>query len=119
MTRVFVTQETNHDFRSAEAFGDIVFITGKDFINVKHSQANERVIDQIEDKLRHFEPTVDWLVVAGSPFVSGAVFWMLGRMNKRNIQILRWDNRDQRYIPLHMEFRQDVLQTGHVVRSNI
>lgn len=103
---VFVTQETTHDFSKAEQFGDVVFLTRDDLNNLKGSLHNEAVIGNIRAKLLKFDESKDWVVVTGSPYVTAAVFAILGARRVRKVQILRWDNRDFRYLPMYLELER-------------
>lgn len=101
-SKVYVVQETSHDFAAAEEFGDLVFLSDgrrDDFHNVKNSQHNERLVAHLRQNLRDFRPD-DYLVLIGSPYVQAAVMAILGLMGCHTINLLRWDNRDYRYIPL-------------------
>lgn len=102
--KVYVTQETNHDFRQAEEFGELVFLSDgrDDFHNMKNSQHNERLISHIRQKLRDFDNKTDSVVLVGSPYVQAAVMMMLGRLGQIRVTLLRWDNRDFAYIPLEL-----------------
>lgn len=106
MSTVFVTQETSHDFTSAESFGDIEFLTKDDFNNVRGSLVNKGLVSEIMHKLKKFDENKDWIIVTGSPYVSAMVFMALGNMGVRNAQVLRWDNRDFVYRPLHLELNR-------------
>jgi hypothetical protein len=53
--------------------------------------------------LRRYDATQDWLVVSGSPYVSAAVFLLLGQAGFETVRVLRWDNRDRVYRPLFIE----------------
>lgn len=108
--RVFVTQETSHDFRAAEQFGTVEFVTAGDLNNMRQSLHNERLIADVKDKLKDFDPERDWLVITGSPYVSALVFLLLGMKKFRSVRILRWDNRDFCYVPLHIELRREIMQ---------
>jgi hypothetical protein len=100
---VYVTQETNHDYRPAEAWGKIKFLTDGDLNNTKGSLANERLVREIRQQLKHFNPNEDWVVISGSPYVSALVFTLLGLAHHRQINVLRWDNRDLIYRPMYIE----------------
>lgn len=102
MPRVYITQETNYDFTNAESFGDIVFVTRDDLNNMKQSLHNEGVLKQIRARLHDFDYDLDWLVIAGSPYITAAVFAILGRKGAKKLNILRWSNRDRFYIPMHL-----------------
>lgn len=101
--RVYVVQETNHDFSDAEKFGDLVFLSvagGDDFNNVQNGEHNRRLVSHLRHGLREFDPEIDHIVCSGgSPYVSAAVFMMLGQRYGR-LRVLRWDNRDLKYIPM-------------------
>lgn len=103
MTTVFVTQEMPWDFSDAEQYGAVEFLTADDLHNVKGSLHNERLLSSLRHKLKSFDPEQDWLLITGSPFISAAVFLLLGHRGLRYVPILRWNNRDRRYIPLHMQ----------------
>ena len=102
---VYVTQETPHNFGKAESFGTIDFITREDLNNVKGSPHNERLVRDVAHKLKNFDETKDWIVIAGSPYVSALVFMLLGRRGLRGVNLLRWDNRDFIYVPMYLELR--------------
>lgn len=107
--RVFVTQETAFDFKPAEQFGDVQFLIGLDLVNIKNSEHNTRLLRELHRKLRRFSPDRDWLLIAGSPYVSAAVFLILGQLGVHQLQLLRWSNRDGVYIPLHIDSRSITL----------
>lgn len=109
MPKVFVTQETNVDFGKAEEFGDLVFLTDgrrDDFHNIAKSQHNERLIAHLRQGLQDFDGLKDWLVITGSPYVCAAMFALLGMLGHTKLRILRWDNRDHRYIPLSLDINK-------------
>ena len=97
---VYVTQETDHAFKDAERYGDVEFLTHLDLRNIEKSAHNEHMLADIAFKLKKYDESQDWIVVAGSPYVSAAVFLILGRKGVRQVRVLRWDNRDFKYIPL-------------------
>lgn len=105
MPKVWVTQETSHNFADAERYGEIEFITREDLNNTRNSLHNEAVLDSIKLKLRNFNESEDWIVIAGSPYVAAAVFMMLGKAGVRDARILRWDRRDYVYAPMYLQMR--------------
>lgn len=107
MATVYITQETQHDFSEAEKFGGVEFLTAKDLNNNRNSPHNEALMADIAHRLRRFDPEQDYIVIAGSPYVSALVFLLLGLRRERAIRILRWDNRDLKYIPLYLELRRE------------
>jgi hypothetical protein len=100
---VWISQETSHDFSSAESYGDIKFITVNDFNNTRESLMNKALANEISHKLQKFDEINDWLIVTGSPYVAAQVFLQLGNNGIRTVQMLRWDNRDFIYRPIHLE----------------
>lgn len=106
MAKVYITQETGFNFTDAENFGAVEFITREDLNNTKGSLHNERVVRDVRRKIKELNPDEDYVVIAGSPYVSALVFALLGRRGVKTLRILRWDNRDQVYIPMHVEIPQ-------------
>lgn len=106
MSNVFVTQETPHNFNKAEVYGEIVFLTRDDLNNVRGSLHNQALVRSIKHQLRNFDEHEDWLVITGSPYVAATVFMILGLMGIREVNVLRWDNRDYDYVPLHIDLRR-------------
>lgn len=106
MATVWVTQETPYDFTSAEAYGDVEFITKDDFNNTKNSLVNAGLISEVVFKLKKFNENEDWLIITGSPYVAAAVFMDLGNRGVKKVNLLRWDNRDMTYRPLHIDMTQ-------------
>ena len=105
MPKVYVTQETSHDFRLAEEFGELVFLSldrRDDFHNLKNSQHNARLMGHLRQGLRDFNPDEDYVILVGSPYVQGAVMMLIGQRATK-VNLLRWDNRDLLYIPLTIE----------------
>lgn len=113
--KVYVTQETRYDFSPAEAWGDVVFLTNADLNNMRHSKHNEQVIAKVKDALKHYDPEFDWLVISGSPYIAALVFMLIGRKQPKHVQILRWDNRDFVYQPLHIELRREVTEDASIL----
>lgn len=97
MVRVWVTQESGHDYTSAEKYGDVKFVTANDFSNSINSLVNKQLLEQIRRAAREFVPG-DWIVIAGSPYVAASFIQEIGRIYAvGNLNFLRWDNRDYEY----------------------
>lgn len=103
MAKVYVTQETSHDFLPAEAFGEVVFLTRDDLHNIHGSLHNESLMHHIGRAAGRFDPDNDYVAIAGSPYVSAAFFMALGKRGVLGVNVLRWDNRGQRYIPIRID----------------
>jgi len=106
MSKVFVTQETHYPFVDAENYGELVFMTHQDLHDSKGSLHNKELLAKLHNKLAGFDPKEDWIVITGSPYVSVAVFMMLGQMGVKAVKILRWDNRMMRYRPMYLELEE-------------
>ncbi len=112
MSKVYVVQETNLDYSEAEAFGDLVFLSidrRDDFNSVANSEHNERMLSHLAHGLRNFNEDEDWFVITGSPYISAAVFWLFGQRRARKLRLLRWDNREFRYLPIPLQLRQETI----------
>lgn len=109
---VYVTQETEHSFLEAERFGEVVFITHDDLNNTKGSLHNEGLFRSIKQILRDFNPETDHVAPAGSPYVTAAVFMILGNLGHKNVKVLRWNNRDHVYVPMHFDMVRELRTTA-------
>lgn len=109
MKKVYVTQETEHQFSDAERFGEVVFLTKDDLTNNRNSLWNEGMMANLARQLRRFDPEQDSIVIAGSPYVAAAVFMLLGHLKHQEVRVLRWDNRDYKYIPMFIQLRREVI----------
>lgn len=103
MAKVFVTQETSHDFTAAEEYGEVEFITKDELNNVKNSLVNVGIAVEVNHKLKQFNELEDWIVITGSPYVSALVFMALGNKGIKSVKCLRWDNRDNVYRPIQLD----------------
>lgn len=106
MAKVYVIAENKLDFRPAEGFGQVEFLTvdrQDDFNNVNDGGNNRRLMAHLRQHLRDFDEERDWIVITGSPYVTAAVFWILGSRGVKVLRFLRWDNRDLLYIPLTLK----------------
>lgn len=100
---VWVTcEQPGLDYSPAEKFGNIEFLTAKDFSNVRGSLRNEELVQELDQKLNHIGSD-DYIVIAGSPYVSAVVFMLLGRRGVKRVNVLRWNNREYHYAPLQID----------------
>ena len=101
MPKVFITQEANLDFSSAASWGEIEFLTKEDVSSIRQSLKNEALVHELRHKLMKFNPDEDYIIAAGSPYVTALVFYLLGRYWRvRQIRMLRWSSRNRLYGPL-------------------
>lgn len=101
MAKIYVTMETNADFLPAEQYGEITFITGPndDMNNTRNSLHNRDLMRKIRMALHKFDQDEDYVIIAGSPYVTALIFMVLGKKCD-NIKFLRWSNRDFVYTPV-------------------
>lgn len=105
MPTVYVTQENQGlDYTPAEEYGEVKFITRKEWSPIRGSLLNDELLREIKHTLTEFRPDEDYFVVSGSPTVAAAVFTALGRMRlDGGVRLLRWSNRDRVYQPVHLD----------------
>lgn len=110
---VYVTQETLQNFSKAEVYGRVKFMSvdkRDDFTNNRNSEHNERMLGHLSHALREFREDQDFIVLTGSPYVQVAVFWLLGLRGVRQLQVLRWSNRDLDYKLVTLNLRQETIR---------
>lgn len=95
---VYVTHEPrNADFNATTKWGIPVFLTQEDVNGVEGSKRDRDIVAELSEGLEPFNAERDWIVPAGSPYVTALVFMILGRWQIRKVRVLRWDNRDREY----------------------
>lgn len=98
--KVYVIKENSRlNYLDAERFGDVVFITDKDYTPMKNSLCNREIIDSIDDYMGRFDPDRDFLLLTGGPVLIGYAFH-LGISKKGYLSLLQWDNIRREYIPV-------------------
>lgn len=95
--RVFVVQEQpKFDYSDAERFGELHFLTNKEYNGFRNSARNRQATDDIAAGLEDFDPDTDFLLLTGSPVAMGFAFAVAltsaalqghGRLN-----LLQWNN---------------------------
>ena len=108
--KVYITQEVQTaNYGPAEGYGEVVFVTASELSHLRNSAHNRKLIALIREKLRDFRPHVDFVAPSGSPIITGLVFAVLRERTAR-YQVLKWNARDQMYVPLFI----DIEETEHV-----
>lgn len=102
MSTVFVTQENPKlDYAPAERFGDVRFITKREWSSIRGSINNQELLREIKAALATFNPDTDYFVITGSPVVAALVFIVYGQLRLPLAPMaLRWSNRDRVYQPV-------------------
>lgn len=103
--KVWVTQEiSKFNYLDAEAYGDIEFFTSRDYSPVMGSMANADMLNVVRQKAEEFDPREDYIITTGSPVVMMLVMAVLARRHSvRKFNILKWDNRVMKYVPIVLE----------------
>lgn len=103
--RVWVTQEmSKFNYLDAENYGEVRFLTARDYSSMVGSLSNDALLKDIRDRLSEFNPETDYLVPTGSPLVVMVVMSIVARKYSTNrFKVLKWDNRHMKYIPTVME----------------
>lgn len=94
--KVWVIQEGNNDYSSAESFGEVNFVTRSDLRSMEGSAQNQELLADIRRFLSNYVAGVDYIIPVGNPMVSALVCMSLPRTDHR---LLKWDGRRATYIP--------------------
>jgi len=100
--RVYISQENpTANYDGAKEYGELFFITNKEFSPNTNSLQNEVLIAEVDDRIVNFDPFVDTLVLGGSPITMGYVFHLAIEKAKRckspKLSFLMWNSRDKVY----------------------
>jgi hypothetical protein len=102
-SKVFVTQESNYlSFHDAERFGDIEFITNKEYSKHKSSITNRETIAECKMRIEKFNPERDFLLLSGDPILMGFVFHLAFK-KAGYIKLLKWDKIASKYFEIHFK----------------
>jgi len=98
--KVFVIQENPKlDYMDADRYGDVVFVTNQEYSPMQGSLGNEKILKEVEQAMREFNPDLDFLLLTGGLVVVGYAF-SLALIKKRYINLLQWDKRKNSYVPI-------------------
>jgi len=96
VSKVFITQEGNHNYTEAQEFGEVEFLTSDEFSPIPTSGKNKNILREIKAKMSTYIPGVDYIMPSGSPIVIGIAF-MIAREKGTAVKILKWDNQRRKY----------------------
>ena len=104
MSTIFITQENSgFQYNDAERFGDLVFLTNKEYSASKTSLNNEQIRTQIERGLDKIQKD-DYLLMTGNPVMMGYSFYVaaikLAKQGVTDLNVLRWDNMQGQYLAM-------------------
>ena len=101
MTKIFIVQENNRfNYLDAERFGEIEFLTGREYSPLKNSLMNADILNEIEGKMVKFDPDNDFILLSGNPVMIGYVFH-LALEKKGYVKLLQWDGMRNEYKEVH------------------
>ena len=101
MSTIFVVQENNRiSYHPAEAYGELKFLTAREYSPTKGSLINEKILEDIRKGLENFDPSSDFLLLTGNPVMIGYVMHLC--LNRKGyVKVLQWDRMSGRYIEIH------------------
>ncbi len=101
--KVYVTQEQPRiSYEMAEDYGEVIFVSLHDLPTVSSSLRAKKAIADIKENMKHYRPGIDFILPSGSPLNIASVMMIAGRMGDVH-NILKWDNRMQRYSKVRLE----------------
>ncbi|MBV1952732.1 MAG: hypothetical protein KUG64_11130 [Cycloclasticus sp.] len=101
MSSIYVVQENNRiSYRPAEAFGDIKFLTAREYSPTKGSLINEKILEDIRKGLEDFDPKYDFLLLTGNPVMIGYVMHLCLKL-EGYVKVLQWDRIASEYLEVH------------------
>lgn len=103
-SRVFVVHENlSMNFSDAERFGEVSFVTNREWNPRRGSLSNGETFRQIRVALQTFDLERDFVILNGPPVLIGFAFHVL--MDRAaicggaaGIRVLSWDKRSNKYI---------------------
>jgi hypothetical protein len=95
--KVWVIEDSGHNYAGALQFGEIEILCNNDY-PFTDSSAQNKVIFDLNKKLRLFDPNTDRLLLIGDPILIGICFSLLTHYT-RVIPVLKWDRKRRVYLP--------------------
>lgn len=96
---VWVIQEGQNDYSSAEEYGTVRFVTKAELTKFKDSQQNNEVDLDVRRFLSEYIAGVDYIIPSGNPMIVILTALLLPRGNHN---FLKWDGRRAVYIPFNL-----------------
>jgi len=111
MSTVFVTQENSRlNYSDAERFGNIVFLTAREYTASPNSLHNKELIAGISETLTDFYMQTDYLLLSGDPIIAALAFYSIvstyylkGSNQACKLNLLKWDALNRRYNKIGLE----------------
>ncbi len=103
MPKVYVTQEVAiANYQPAEKYGDVVFLCASEISGYSGSLHNAKLVNNIRERFRHFNPDEDYITPSGSPIIA-CIVMALAREKGTAFNFLKWNNRDHTYTPIKID----------------
>lgn len=97
---VWVTQQGMNDYSPAEEFGEVEFITDRDWVKMEGAKVNNWICQDVKKFATMYVAGVDYIITAGNPIVSALVISFIVSQNPLVLHnYLKWDGRRGIYIP--------------------
>lgn len=101
--KIWVVQEGNNDYSSAEEYGEVQFITKSDLRNTPGSEQTMNVYADIRKFKTQYIPGIDYIIPVGNPMIVVLVSMVLGFGNHK---FLKWDGRRVTYVPFTLDSKK-------------
>ena len=105
--KVLITQEQRgQDYGDAQKYGELVFITDREYASHGNSLINRAIMRKIRDAMEGWSLENDYLVLTGNQITICYAFFLAMHKHRAmemeqdrivSIQILQWDNRRNEY----------------------
>ena len=105
--KVYITQEvTTANYSTAENFGEPVFLSVSEVSNVPNSLHNRKLVFNIRERFKDYDPERDFIAPSGSPIITGLVF-AIAREKSESFNVLKWNNRDSGYTAIRIDIGRE------------
>lgn len=103
-TRVFVSNEGPFSYNVAEKYGEVVFLTNREFSPNRASRQNVQNVVEIQQGMSGYIPGIDYLLPSGDPLAIGVMFAVAKREVAKSHNILKWDKQSNSYNLIQLYF---------------
>lgn len=103
MPTVYVTQETELDYKDAYRFGEPEILFGRGVFPDELKDRVPKMVDILGRKMSGFVPIIDYILPVGDYFGVALVFYWLGKKGFNFAHVLKWDKLHNRYYSIRLE----------------
>ncbi len=97
MTVYITNEQQRFDFRPAQHYGELKFVTSRVY-SFNSPIVNDAIMASVSEMADRFDPSVDYVLPAGSAISTGLVFAALALRNHTRVPVLVWSGNDSCYI---------------------